>query len=160
MKNFEIVDDEEKITCRLCGKRMKRVYGKHMENHEKNDGIDIRKYRKMFPDAPIQTKSDYKENCKSSGLHMKEQKYKKIFSEMISGEKNPNHRSRTTEEERKSRSPFSPEFVKYEGLEDRERASKDFTKSAIKDRLSTAQKEYWMREGYSEEESIKKVSER
>jgi hypothetical protein len=36
-----------------------------------------------------------------------------MFSEKIKGEKNPNHKSNTTELERKSRSPFSKEFIKY-----------------------------------------------
>ena len=36
-----------------------------------------------------------------------------MFSEKIKGEKNPNHKSNTTDLERKSRSPFSKEFIKY-----------------------------------------------
>lgn len=90
--NVVILDDSDKITCRLCGKRMKRVYGKHMENHAKFDGVGIKKYREMYPCAPIQTDADRISNSKSSGLHMKTEKYKQLFSDKFKGDKNPNHK--------------------------------------------------------------------
>jgi len=162
LENVKILDNEEKITCRLCGARMKRVYGKHMENHAKEDGIDIKTYRTMYPNAPIQTEADHKANSKSSGLHMKEQKYKDMFSEKIKGNNNPNHKLNTTEKERKERSPFSKEFVGYKNLEEvnKQSAASKLSKDVAKIRLSTAQTEYWIKKGFNLEDAKLKVSER
>jgi len=156
MQNFKIIDDETMVTCRLCGERMKRLYGKHMDRHN----IDTKKYKEMFPGAPLMSSSDLKSSTKSSGLHMKQDKYKKMFSEMFSGDRNPNHISNSTEEERKSRSPFSKKFIKYEKMNNVEEVISKFAKNAVKDRLTTNQKEYWIEKGYSEEDAINKVSDR
>lgn len=56
---------------------------------------------------------------------MKTDKYKKMFSEKIKGDKNPMHKSNTTEQFRKEQSPFSEEFYKkrFPELSDEERNS-------------------------------------
>ena len=154
---IEINDTDEKITCRICGSTMKNIVGKHIQTKH---NITCDEYKKMFPGAPTQSKDYIKATSKNSGNHMKTDEYKKMFSEKVKGEKNPNHKSKTTEAERKSRSPFSKDFIGYENLDDKETAVNEFKKEAIKDRLSTAQKEYWIKRGYSFEESILKVSER
>ena len=156
MQNFEIIDDEIMVTCRICGGRMKRLYGKHMDSHN----IDTKKYKEMFPGAPLMSVSDSKASSKSSGLHMKQEKYRNISRQNMIGDKNPNHRSNSTELERKSRSPFSKNFIKYEGVDNVEGTISEFAKNAIKDRVSTNQKEYWIERGYSPDEAVKKVSER
>ena len=73
-------------------------------------GKTIEDYKKEFPDAPLQCGNMIKKATKNSGKHMKEEKYRKMFSENFKGENNPNHKSKTTLEERKSRSPFSKSF--------------------------------------------------
>jgi hypothetical protein len=83
--------------------------------------MTTKEYKKMFPDAPIMTLSDKIKTSENSGKHMKDEKYKKMFSEMFSGDKNPNHKSKTTEKERRSRSPFSKEFSEYKSEDDRTR---------------------------------------
>jgi negative regulator of genetic competence, sporulation and motility len=157
MIEIKINDTEDKITCRICGLIMKNIAGKHIQVKH---GISCDEYKKMFPNAPVQSKNYTKATTKNSGQHMKEKKYKDMFAEKIKGEKNPNHKSNTTEEERKSRSPFNETFVGYKDIKDVKNIVKNFKKEAIKDRLSTAQKEYWIKKGFNLEEAKLKVSER
>jgi len=152
--NFEIVDNAEFVTCRLCGESCKRIYGKHLK--QKHNNISTEEYKLMFPNAPLYSKSDISNTTKNSGKHMKEEKYKKMFSEMFSGENNPNHKSRTTEIERKSRSPFSKEFVNWENDSDRVK----FIEKINEYRPNTTKLEYWVDKGYTEEEAKQKRKER
>lgn len=154
-KDFEIIDDYEKVTCRLCGLRAKRIYGKHLDKTHKMTSED---YKKLFPDAPLSSEI----SNVNMGKHMKTDKYKNMFSDMFSGEKNPNHKSKTTEEERKERSPFSKKFVKYKDVspEDIEEHVSKFAKNALKDRVSDTTLEYWINKGFSEEDAKIKLKER
>lgn len=157
MSNFEVLDTEEFITCRICGEKKTRIYGHHLKTIH---NITSDEYKKMFPGSPLMCEVDLKRTTINGGKHMKDEKYKKMFSEMISGEKNPNHNNKTTEEERKSRSPFSKLFVKYDGIEDIDDHISKFTKKALKNRLTTNQKEYYINKGFTEEEALKMVSDR
>jgi len=95
------------IVCKICGLISKRIYGRHLNSH----GITSEEYKKKYPGEPLYTESDIKNVTKCSGLHMKEEKYKKLYSEKIKGDKNPNHKSNTTLEQRKRCSPFSKDFI-------------------------------------------------
>ena len=152
-----IKDTDEKITCRICGAVMKNIAGKHIQVKH---NISCDEYKKMYPGAPTQSNEYKKATSKNSGQHMKQEKYKKMFSEKYKGEKNPAHSSKTTMEERKSRSPFSKDFVGYKDVLDKESRVKEFAKNALKDRVSNNQVQYWIDRGYSEDESKVKVSER
>lgn len=151
---FEIKDTEKSVTCRLCGDQCKRIYGKHLKF--KHNDISTKEYKNMFPGAPLQSKSDEIKTAKNSGKHMKNEKYKKMFSEMFSGEKNPNHRSKTTEIERKSRSPYSTEFIKWETEDQRN----EFISKINEYRPNSTKLDYWIQKGYSHEEAIQKRKER
>jgi hypothetical protein len=155
---MEIKDSVDSVTCRLCGEQCRRVYGKHLKF--KHNNMSTEEYKKLFPGAPIMALSDRENTTKNSGLHMKTEKYKKMFSEKIKGEKNPNHKSNTTEDERKSRSPFSKKFIKYENIENVEEHISNFVKDSIKNRIHTTTLEYYLERGYSEEESQNKLKER
>jgi hypothetical protein len=76
-------------------------------------------YKSKYPGATLSTKKDSNNTSKHSGLHMKQEKYKKMFSDKVKGEKNPNHKSKTTEKERKERSPFSKDFLYHNSEQDR-----------------------------------------
>jgi hypothetical protein len=154
-KDFEIIDDYEKVTCRLCGLRAKRIYGKHLDKTHKMTSED---YKRLFPDAPLSSEI----SNVNMGKHMKTDKYKNMFSEKFSGENNPNHKSKTTEEERRERSPFSKKFVKYKNInpDDIEEHVSKFAKNALKDRVSDTTLEYWMNKGFSEEDAKLKLKER
>ena len=76
---------EEYVECRICGFKSKRIYGRHLKSH----GITSEEYKKLYPDAPLYAECDGKNTAKNSGKHMKTEKYKRIFSEKIKGDKNP-----------------------------------------------------------------------
>lgn len=166
MKDLEDViiinDNTETITCRLCGEQCKRIYGRHLKHSHNNMTTD--EYKTLFPGASITSLKDKGKTSINSGKHMKMKKYKQMFSDMYSGKNNPMHSSKRTELQRKQNSPFSNEYYKkrYPNISDndiKENISM-FAKNSIKNRVSTNQKEYWLERGYSEKESIKKVSER
>ena len=155
LKNgITINDTYEFVTCRVCGKQSKRVYGGHLKSH----GLTSEEYLSMYPNAPLMSKKD----TEKQGKHMKEEKYKKMFSEKFSGENNPNHVSKTTEEERKRRSPFSKDFIKYEIFNDEEKKekSKEFFKQARKNVVLTTDINYYLNKGYNQEISQIMLSER
>lgn len=155
---MEINDNKEKVTCRICGEQCKRIYGRHLKHSHNNMTTD--EYKKLYPDAPISALSDKERTSVNSGKHMKDEKYKKMFSKMLSGCNNPNHKSRSTEEERKSRSPFSEKFVKYKDLDNVGEYISDFAKNAIKDRVHTTTLEYYLNMGYSEKVAKEMLTER
>lgn len=153
-----INDNNETVTCRICGEQCKRVYGKHLKFAHNN--MTTEEYKKLYPGAPIMALSDLKKTTINSGKHMKDEKYKKMFSEKIKGNKNPNHKDNTTEIERKSRSPFSKEFINYRGVCNVENHISEFVKTSIKDRISDTTIQYYLNRGYSEEESKIMLSDR
>ena len=161
-ENIIINDNTETVTCRICGEQCKRIYGRHLKHSHNN--MSTKEYKEMFPGSPITALSDRKNTTKNSGKHMKLEKYKKMFSERVIGEKNPMHRSKTTEQFRKENSPYSIEFYKkrFPDLGEKEINDKisELANSFTEDRLLPSNKEYWIERGYSEDESIKKVSER
>lgn len=87
---------EELITCKICGKQSTRIYGAHLKSH----GLTSKEYLKLYPGSPLYTESDNKRTTINSGKHMQTEKYKKMFSDMFSGEKNPNHKTRSTEKQK------------------------------------------------------------
>lgn len=155
---MKINDNKETVTCRICGEQCKRIYGKHLKF--KHNNMTTNEYKNIYPDAPIMALSDKEKTTINSGKHMKDDKYKKMLSDMFKGEKNPNHRNNTTELERKSRSPFSKDFIKYNGMENVEEHISSFAKLAIKDRISDTTIQYYINKGYSLEYSEKLLKER
>jgi hypothetical protein len=151
-----IDDNEETITCRICGEQCKRIYGRHLKHGHNN--LTTKEYKEMFPGAPITALKDKKNTSKNSGKHMKTEKYRKMFSEKFKGDNNPMHRSNTTEQFRKEQSPFSVEFYKKRfpdmSEEEIEERISELVNSFTKDRLLPSNKEYWIEKGYSEEEAI------
>jgi hypothetical protein len=87
---------------------------------------------------------------------MKKEKYKKMFSEKIKGEKNPNHKSKTSLEERKERSPFSKNFINYNNEESRD----NFIKKVCDKKSYTNRLDYWLSKGLTEDKANQKLIER
>ena len=148
-KKFHVND---LITCKVCGFKSQRIYGRHLKSHD----ITSEDYKKMFPGEPLYSESDAKNTSKNSGKHMKNDKYKKMFSEKIKGEKNPNHKSKTTLEQRQKCSPFSDKFINY--YDDNQR--KEFVKNICDKKSYTTRIDYWLNKGMLEEEAKEKLSER
>lgn len=153
-----INDNKETVTCRICGEQCKRIYGKHLKFKHNNMTTD--EYKNLFPGSPIMALSDKENTTKNSGKHMKDEKYKKMFSDKIKGENNPNHVSKSTKEQRRSRSPFSKEFIKYKDIDNVEEHISNFAKESIKDRIHPTTIEYYLNIGYSKEKSENLLKER
>ncbi len=132
-----------------------RIYGKWMK--AMHPGKTTQDYLNDFPNAILTCEKDKFATSKNSGLHMKDPKYKKMASEAIKGKQNPNHKSKVSEDVRKSRSPFSKKFNRYKSSEDRDK----FLKSINWDlRITNTQLEWWLNKGYSLEESKERLKER
>ena len=109
-ENIIIEDTDEYITSRIDGSKRKRIYGRYLQSI----GLTSEEYKILFPDAPLMSGDDNRSTSKNSGKHMKDEYYKKLFSEKFKGQNNPNHKCNTTKEERQIRSPFSKKFYNNE----------------------------------------------
>ena len=148
------IEGKDFVTCLWCSMRVKRVYGIHMKNH--HPGKSSTDYLNEFPGSLLTCSSDKQNTSINSGLHMKEDKYRKMVSDKVKGEKNPNHKSKTNLTTRRSRSPFSQEFISYEKEDDKSAAVRRFAKKALKDRLTETQLEYWIKKFDGDIEKAKK----
>jgi hypothetical protein len=151
-EKIEKIEENDFITCKICGFKSQRIYGRHLKSH----GMTSEDYKKLYPDEPLYSGNDAKNTSKNSGQHMKTEKYKKMFSEKIKGEKNPNHKSKTTLEQRQKCSPFSNKFINY--TNDNQR--KKFVKNVCDNKSYTTRLDYWIDKGFNEEEAEKKLKER
>lgn len=142
--------EKDYVICKICNEKVGRVYGAHLKKH----GMSSVEYKKLYPGEPLMCLSDKNNTCKNSGLHMKEEKYKEMFSEKIKGDKNPNHKSKTTVEQRKERSPFCVEFHNDENK------LIEFRNKALLDREFSVRLDYYLDRGYDLETSEKMLKER
>lgn len=118
-------------------------------------------YKREFPNSPLVCKKLIEKISENSKKYMNRPEIKKFYSEKIKGDKNPNAKCNTTEEQRKSVSPFSKSFKGYQCMSDDEKVAN--IKSCLKlDKVgrTTNQIEYWINKGYTEEEAKQKVSDR
>ena len=158
-KLLEGVEGVDYIIDLWNGYATKLINGKWMEVH--HPGKTIEDYKKDFPDAQLVCSSTNKKISDNTKSFMNTPEMKKFYSERISGDKNPNARCNTTEEQRKSISPFSKNFKGYEGMNDDE--INEHIANCIKlDKVgrTTNQVEYWINKGYCEDEARKLVTER
>lgn len=129
------------IICRICGEELKEI-SSHLRNKHK---INSEKYKKMFKFT--------NEDCMS-------EETRKIYSNKFKGENNPayNHGGRL--------SPFSKKFIKYENLDENKKEEnindlcKKLSETQKQNKNSSVFKEYWMKQGYTEKESIELVKNR
>lgn len=154
------VENEDYVVCRWCGMRVGRIYGKHVQKYHPDK--TIADYHAEFPDAHVCSSKDRASTSKSSGLFMRDEKYRKKYSELIKGEKNPNHRSKTDESHRKAISPYSIEFYrkKHPDLpeDELERMRLEKMNSAIAKRVLPSQSLYWISRGFTPDEAKIQVS--
>jgi len=138
------------LICKICGSKCKRIYGNHLKKHN----ITSKEYLDMFPNEKLAIDDDLKATSKNSGKHMKNDYYKKLFSAKLKNN-NPNRKDITTEQERKSRSPFCLEF--YSG-ENPQKQHNEFLKSF--NIIQNTKLEYYLNKGYNLSESEKLLNER
>lgn len=158
-KLLEGVEGVDYIIDLWNGYATKLINGKWMEVH--HPGKTIEDYKREFPNAPLVCSSTSNKISDNTKSFMNTPEMKKYFSEKISGDKNPNARCNTTEEQRKSISPFSKSFKGYVGMTDEE--INNHIAGCIKlDKVgrTTNQIEYWTTRGYSLEDAKELVSER
>ena len=141
------------------GAPTKCINNKHFQ--KKYPGKTIDDYIREFPNAPLVCEKTSKKLSDLSKSYMNRPEVKQYFSDLFKGDKNPNAKCNTTEEYRKSISPFSKSFKKYEGMTDdeKEKQIREYLQCDRDDR-NTNQVKYWINKGYSEEEAKQKVSER
>jgi G:T-mismatch repair DNA endonuclease (very short patch repair protein) len=156
---------DEYVTCMLCNRAVFNVTGNHLSKYHPEYTSEM--YRKEFPDSPVESRSTWerkREGSIKAGARMREPEMKKLFSELLKGENNPMHRSKTTDEERRAISPFSPDFyLKRDpslALDEAQKLAQDKTKEATDKIVSWTQIEYWTREGHTEEEAKAIISEK
>jgi very-short-patch-repair endonuclease len=155
MEEKEKIEGIDYVTCKLCNRKMGAIQGSHLINTHK---INSKQYKQMFPDAKM-LPDNYKGGFRQSrGKHMKEEKYRKMFSEKFSGQNNRNSKSNTTEQERKERSPFAKEFYVKRSLSEEDR--KHFNGIVSKNRIYTTQLEYYIKKGFSNEDASEMLKER
>lgn len=112
---LEGVEDYDYVIDRWNGYATTRIYGHWFKSMHPNRTTE--EYRQEFPDAKLQCDKLNEKN----GQFMKESKYREAQRQRMLGENNPNHTSKTTKEQRQSKSPFSKKFKGYNSEEDRQR---------------------------------------
>lgn len=129
--------------------------------NERHPDRTIEEYLAEFPNAQLVCKKTSNKISENTKEFMNKPEMKKHFSEMFSGDKNPNSKKNTTLEQRQRISPFSKSFKGYDELSDEEKESiiRNRLQSDRDDR-ATNQIKYWIKKGYSEEDAKMKVSER
>lgn len=153
------VEGEDYIIDLWNGLPTTRIAGRWIK--KRHPGRTIDEYKKEFPDAPLVCGKMSKRISESAKSYMNRPEIKQKYSDLFKGDKNPNAKCNTTEEQRKAISPFSKSFKKYDGMsdEEKEKQIRKYIQSDRDDR-STNQVKYWIKKGYSEEEAKEKVSER
>jgi hypothetical protein len=163
-KEFKVKEGKELnkdyVICQICKRATSNVTGVHLRNHP---GWTAEKYRSGFPGIPVIASNVLEkitEGSKKAGAKMREPEHRERLSKMASGENNPMHRSKTTEEERKSISPFSPNFYLIKDpnlslIEATTMAKNKLSENAV---ISWVKEEYWMKRGHTQEESRKIIS--
>lgn len=147
------IDGIDYVIDQWNGLAVKNMYGLYMKFFHPNKTKDD--YFREFPNAKMCCDKVMTAKTKNSGQYMKTEKYKKMFSEKMKGENNPNHRSKTTEAERKSRSPFCNEFYeKHDGNRD------ELMKSISEKRTYNTRTDYYEGKGYTNDEAKKLLKER
>lgn len=141
------------------GEPTTRINDGHFAN--RFPGKTIEDYIREFPNAPLVCEKTSKRLSETSKSYMNRPEVKQYLSDLFKGDKNPNAKCNTTEEQRKAISPFSKSFKKYDGMldEEKEKQIREYRQSDRDDR-NTCQVKYWIKKGYSEEEAKQKVSER
>jgi very-short-patch-repair endonuclease len=165
-KEFKVKDGKEiskdYVICQICSRATANVTGVHLRNH--TDWTPER-YHKEFPNCQTIAKTTLKKitaGSKKSGAMMREIEHRERLSRMFKGENNPMHKTKTSEEKRKSSSPFSPSFYlkKFPNISIEEAESMAKNKLSENVVISWVKEEYWMEKGFTQDEAKKIISEK
>jgi G:T-mismatch repair DNA endonuclease (very short patch repair protein) len=149
------------VICQICGSPVGSVTGQHLKKYHPDYSTES--YKSEFPGFLTMSEkltASVTAGAKNAGARMREPEHRARLSNSYFGENNPMHRSKTTDEKRKSVSPFSPNFylkkdpnISIDAA--KKLASKKLTDTKI---VSWVKKEYWMNKGMSEKDAISTVS--
>lgn len=129
-------EDVNYVICKICGMKAKQLGDAHFKVFHKSS---LSEYKKLYPDAKITSQA--------------------FLDEHLIGSNNPGSKEKTTEQERKERSPFSAEFYKKKGIND-DTTRKEFIDNVAANRDYTTRLDYYINKGYMEEEAEKMLHER
>lgn len=129
------------VICKWCGIKGERIFGQHIRLSHPDKTEDD--YKRDFPGSPLYCEKDKAQFSKMSGQHMKKEEYREMFSKKVKGDKNPNHKSNTTLEERRNRSPYSKSFWTSRGYSEAY-ANFNISKYAKMDKNHSTTLEYWL----------------
>lgn len=129
-------EDIDYVTCKICGMKAKQLGDAHFKVFHKSS---LSEYKKLYPDAKITSQT--------------------FLNEHLIGSNNPGSKEKTTEQERKERSPFCPEFYEKRGVKG-DKARKKFMTDLAANRDYTVRLEYYTNKGYTEEEAVKMLHDR
>jgi len=137
-----------------------RIYGKWFKSMHPHRTLD--EYKAEFPNTPLYCSSDREATTINGGKHMKEEKYKKMFSDKIKGQKNPMSHTKTSEQKRKEASPFSIEFYRkrFPNRHEDEYAKmvSERVNIFLNDRKTWNQVEHWIDKGMTRKEAIAEIA--
>lgn len=154
------IENVNYVKCQICDFICNNLTNHLKYKHEKT----VSDYKLEFPGHRIQSEEYVKSTSKNSGQFMKEDKYKKLYSERFKGDKNPNHKNNTTIEQRRSTSPFSIDFYKKKypnlSIEEQKNMLIEKLKESRENTINSTQIEYWLNKGYDEIEARKKLKDR
>jgi G:T-mismatch repair DNA endonuclease (very short patch repair protein) len=165
-KEFKVKDGKEiskdYVICQICNRATANVTGVHLRNHQ---GWTPERYYREFQNCQTIAETTLKkitEGSKKAGARMKETEHRKRLSLMFQGKKNPMHKTKTSEEKRKSSSPFSASFYlkKFPNISTEKAESMAKNKISENVVISWVKEEYWVEKGFTQEESKKIISEK
>lgn len=165
-KEFHVKEGKEfgldYVICQICNRATSNVTGSHLKNHPEWTAENYKKEFNGFATIPTRVLEKIREGSKKAGCKMREETHRTRLRNSFLGNKNPMHKSKTTEEQRKSVSPFSPDFYLKRNelitIEEAKKLAREKTKSlSIK---SWVKKEYWIERGFTEEDAKKLISEK
>lgn len=153
IKSEDKIEGVDYVIDQWNGLATPRIYGRWFDTF--HPGKTYEEYKAEFPDSPVQSSKDKAATSSHGSSHMKTEKYRKMFSEMFKGDKNPGSKANTTEQQRRERSPYCEEFYIKRGLPLSMRY--EVLAKAKSKRKSHFSKEYWIEKGYTEEEAIEQI---
>lgn len=142
------IENIDYIKCKWCNQNAFKIKD-HIRSRHTDKTIDD--YKLEFPTALLLTEKHTKMLIENG---------KKI----LNSNKNPNHKSNTTIEQRKACSPFSIEFYKRKyphlNLDEQQAMLNACVKKTTDGRIANTTIQYWLNKGFSQEESEKKLKDR
>lgn len=159
----QLLENIDYVVCQICKEHKEAIAGPHLK---RKHGMTSKEYQEMFPGYRIAS-DKYGNKVSPKGRedhHMKRPEMRKLSSERCRGDSNPNSKTKSSQEDRNSRSPYHIDFYKKRFPDSYEEEYKKFQiaqQSNINKRNPPSNKiEYWLNLGFSEEEAQLKLKDR